>query len=1014
MKFSDVLEQVILRLQHEERISYRTLKTTFDLDNNYLEELKAELIQARKLAIDENRTFLVWRPSQTSTSTIDTESHTGQAKRQAERRQLTVLFSDMIGTVDPTAKMTPEQRLDMRQQYDDACLEIVHLLGGYVAQQLDRGLLVYFGYPQAREDDAKRAVQAGLAMIDTVSRLNMHPQDHKATLQMAIRLSLHTELAVVGPAGDQPDQEPETTGELIRMTRQLRDFAQQNTMLISDETYRLVRDDFVCHDLGAQRLKGHAKRVQVYGVVRERDGQRKSESDATARYVSMIGRQDEIKCLQDHWDQARQGASQVVLLCGEAGIGKSRLVRALKDIMVQETPVLFECRCSPQHQHSAFYPVINLLKRTLRLSQDDDAEIQWSKLGNILDQYGLAIEPSRSLIANMLTLQPPPGTPPPVALSPQRERQQIFETVQTLLTAVASQQPVALIIEDLHWIDASTLELLDLLITQGPPAQFMTLLTYRPEFDMPWPWHDLVTRLDLGRLSPMLIEPIVLQVTGGKPLPNEVLQHLIAKTDGVPLFVEELTKMIIESGLVREHDNQYLLMGLLPAQTIPSTLQGSLMARLDQLTPGKAVAQLGATLGRSFSLGLIQQTSTFANADLELGLQQLVAAEILYQHGDSPYTVFIFKHALLQDIAYQSLLRPTRQRYHECAAHILELRFPELANTQPELLAHHLTEAGLNAQAIPYWQRAAQQAIKRSAHVETIGHLTQGLALVTGLPDTAERTQSELAFQLMLGNTLVKVKGYGTPEVGQAYARSRELCQQIDNTRQLSRVLYGLWVFYLTRAEFQTALELAEEMQDLSAAQDDADCRLRSHNAMGSTLCFMGQFTRAQDHLTHGMACEAPRQSRTPSPADATVPQVANFAYASWALWYLGYPDQALSVSQESERLARERRHPFALAVSLFYASILHQLRREADLAFDRANAVIELASELEFAVWVAGGTLVRGWALMEQGQTAEGFEQIQQGLTAWNATGAELIRPSGLAKLAEAYMPSKDSQHTA
>ncbi len=256
----------------------------------------------------------------------------------------------------------------------------------------------------------------------------------------------------------------------------------------------------------------------------------------------------------------------------------------------------------------------------------------------------------------------------------------------------------------------------------------------------------------------------------------------------------------------------------------------------------------------------------------------------------------------------------------------------------------------------------------------------------------------------MLGNTLVKVKGYGTPEVGQAYARSRELCQQIDDARQLGRVLYGLWVFYLTRAELQTALELAEEIQDLSSAQDDADCRLRRHNAMGSTLCFMGQFTRARDHLTQGMACEAPRQSRTPSPADATVPQVANFAYASWALWYLGYPDQALAASQEGERLARERRHPFALAVALFYASILHQLRREADLAFERSNAVITLASELEFAVWVAGGTLVRGWALMEQGQTAEGFEQIQQGLTAWNATGAELIRPSGLAKLAEAY----------
>lgn len=653
MKFSDVLEQVISRLQHEERVSYRALKTTFDLDDDYLEELKAELIQARKLAADENRTFLVWRPSQAlSAPAIDAASHIDHA----ERRQLTVLFSDMLGTAARTANVTPEQRLDMRRQYDDACLEIVHRLGGYVTQQLDNALLVYFGYPQAHEDDAKRAVQAGLTMIDTVDRLNSHPQDPNQTLQMAIRLSLHTELAVVGTAGEQPEQEPETTGELIRVARQLHDFAQQNTMVISAETYRLVQDDFVCHDLGPQRLKGHAKRVQVYGVVRERAGHRPPEPDAFARPVSMIGRQDEIKCLQDRWRQVRQGTGQVVLLSGEAGIGKSRLVRALKDIVVQDTPALFECRCSPQHQRSAFYPVINLLKRTLRLAQDDAPETQWHKLACALDRYGLAAEPSRALLANMLALQPPPDSPPLAALAPQRERQLIFETVQTLLTAIASQQPAALIIEDLHWIDASTLELLNLLVTQGLPAHLMITLTCRPEFDAPWPPHDLITRLDLKRLSPVQIEPMVLQVTGGKLLPDEVLQHLIAKTDGIPLFVEELTKMIIESGLVREHDGQYVLMGILPGQTIPSTLQGSLMARLDQLTPGKAVAQLGATIGRSFSLGLIQQTSPFSSADLELGLQQLVAAEILHQHGDPPYTVFIFKHALLQDIAYQSLL----------------------------------------------------------------------------------------------------------------------------------------------------------------------------------------------------------------------------------------------------------------------------------------------------------------------------------------------------------------------
>jgi predicted ATPase len=355
---------------------------------------------------------------------------------------------------------------------------------------------------------------------------------------------------------------------------------------------------------------------------------------------------------------------------------------------------------------------------------------------------------------------------------------------------------------------------------------------------------------------------------------------------------------------------------------------------------------------------------------------------------------------LVQDAAYQSLVRSTRQHYHERIARVLEAQFPDLAATQPELLAHHLTEAGLSAAALPYWQRAAKHTIQRSAHVETIGHLTQGLALVTTLPDTPERTQHELTLYLTLGNTLIKLKGYGTPEVGQAYARARVLCQQIRDPRQMARVLYGLWVFYLTRAEFQTAQELATQLLDLAQLHHDTDSLLRGHNAQGTTLCFLGEFAQAYAHLAQGMACKAPGSLHT----DATIPQVANFAYASWALWYMGYPDRALASSQAAQALAQERQHPFSRAIALFYAAILHQLRREPEAAREKADATIALATELEFPVWVAGGTLVRGWALVAQGQQAAGLAQIQEGLAAWRTTGGELIRPSGLAKLAEAY----------
>ena len=982
MRFSEIIDQIILLLQHEKSISYRSLQITFDLSDDDLKELKAELVQVRQLAVDDNDLALVWQaPQASSTPTIDAASYVARA----ERRQLTVLVCEMFGAADIPFH------------------DIIRRLDGYVAQQLDHTLLVYFGYPRVQEDDAKRAVQAGLMMLDAVHQRNRHPQASQPSPPLSIRLSLHTELTIVGAAGEPPDQALGGASQLIRVAQQLCAAAPPNTVIISAETHRVVQDDFVCHELGAQPLAEPVKSMQSYQVIRE--------CGASAHRLSMVGRQDDIKCLQDCWEQARQGAGQVALLSGEAGIGKSRLIRAFQDMVAPHSSVLFECRCSQQHQHSAFYPLIDLFKQVLGLDRDDALSSNWQELEAALSAYGVLSDASRILLADLLLLHSPNDVGVPPELSPQRERQQLFEATYTLLTGLAANYAIALVIEDCHWIDASTLEFLDLLMTRGAPMRLMIVLTCRPEFDAAWAPRDGLTRLALQRLSPIEIESLVLHITGGKALPNEVLQHLIAKTDGVPLFVEELTKMIIESPLVRERDDRYALMGPLPTHTIPSTLQGSLMARLDQLTPGKSVAQLGAVIGRTFAHELIRQITPLSNADLDQGLQQLVEAEILYQDDKSSHTLFTFKHALIQDIAYQSLLRSDRQEHHENTARVLEAQFPDLVKTQPELIAYHFSEAGLNAQSIPYWQSAAQRAIKRSAHVETLNHLIHGLALITEVPDIAERTQAELTFQLMLGNTLVKLQGYGAPEVGQAYARSRELAQHIGNPRQLVRVLYGVWVYYLTRAEFQTARELAEEILALSASQDGEDCRLRGHNAMGSTLCFLGEFKGAHHHLTQGMACETPRPSRVASAGDATVPQVANFAYASWALWYMGYPDQALAASQESRRLAEERQNPFALAIALFYASILHQHRHEPDLAYEQANAVITLASELEFAVWVAGGTLVRGWALMQRGQTDEGFEQIQQGLAAWNATGAELIRPSGLAKLAEAYEMQGDPE---
>ena len=487
-----------------------------------------------------------------------------------------------------------------------------------------------------------------------------------------------------------------------------------------------------------------------------------------------MGREQEVALLRERWAQVKDGLGQVVLLSGEAGIGKSRLVQVLKEHVAAEPQAwLTPCQCSPYYQNTALYPMIDLLERVaLRFEREESPQQKLSKLEGFVVQYGLPLAEAVPLFASLLSL-PLTADYAPLTGSPAQQKQQTLQALLTILLRIAAQQPVLFVMEDLHWVDPSTLEFLSLLVDQGPTARILALLTFRPDFSPPWTGRAHLTQVTLNRLPRRQAAEMTSQVVHGKALPPEVLEQVVAKTDGVPLFVEELTKMVLESGLLQEREERYELRGPLPPLAIPATLHDSLMARLDRLATVKALAQLGATLGREFAYALLQAVSPWDEATLRQGLQQLVEAEFLYQQGLPPQATYLFKHALIQDAAYQSLLRSTRQRYHQRIAQVLEARFPETAETQPELLAHHYTEAGLSAQAIPYWQRAGQRAITRSAHVEAIAHLTRGLELLTTLPDTPERAQQELDFQITLGPVLLNTKGHAAPEVERVYARAR-------------------------------------------------------------------------------------------------------------------------------------------------------------------------------------------------------------------------------------------------
>jgi predicted ATPase len=544
--------------------------------------------------------------------------------------------------------------------------------------------------------------------------------------------------------------------------------------------------------------------------------------------------------------------------------------------------------------------------------------------------------------------------------------------------------------EDLHWVDPSTLELLSLLVDQGPTARILTLFTFRPDFSPPWTGRSHLTQVTLHRLPrPQAVE-VIRQVAHGKALPPEVVEQIVAKTDGVPLFVEELTKMVLESGLLQEREDRYALTGPLPSLAIPATLHDSLMARLDRLATVKALAQLGATLGREFAYELLRAVAPWDEETVRRGLQQLVEAEFLYQQGLPPQATYVFKHALIQDAAYQSLLKSTRQQYHQHIAQVLEAGFPAMAETQPELLAHHYTEAGLLAQALPYWQRAGQRASERSAHVEAISHLTTALALLTSLPDGPERTQQELALLTALGVPLVLTRGHAAPEVETTYARARELCRQLGDAPQLFSVLLGLIRFYFHRGELATAHDLGEQLLRLAERLDDAGLRVRARMMLAEVLLWRGEFARARGHAEQGLALYDPQQHRDHVFRFGNDSGVGCHVVGAMALWALGYPDQALRRSEAGLTLAQELAHPFTLGLALQYAARVHQLRREIAFIHERTEALIALATEQGFAMWTVRGPILRGWALAAQGQAADGLAQIRQGVATWQAMGSQ------------------------
>ena len=784
-----------------------------------------------------------------------------------------------------------------------------------------------------------------------------------------------------------------------------RGLAEPNTVLISASTHRLTARLFDYSDLGAIAVKGFAEPLRVWQVM--------SESAVESRFEALrsgdallVGREAEIELLLQRWARAKAGEGQVVLLSGEPGIGKSRLSNALQERIEGEPHARLCYFCSPYHQDSALHPAISQIKRAAGFERENSPETKLGKLEALLIPTA---SPNRdlALFAELLSLPATDRYPPP-NVSPQRKREETLEALLRQLDLLSRQQPVLVVYEDVHWIDPTSRELLNAAVEQVKRLAVLLLVTCRPEFVPSWVGTaQQVTVISLSRLSRDEGTALAEQIACNKGLPIEILGEIVERTDGVPLFVEELTKAVLESGLLREDDGRYVLDGPLPPLAIPTSLRDSLMARLDRLAPVKGIAQIGAAIGREFSYDLLAAASSLPEAQLRQALEQLANAELVFAHGTPPESTYTFKHALVQDAAYATMLRSTRQQLHARIAQVLQEQFPDIVESQPEMLAHHFTESGLSEQAITYWHRAGRRASERSANAEAIAHLDRGLDLVRRLPATPTRARLELELAITLGPVLMSARGGAASEVEKAYLRAAELCRQVGEPSQLFTATWGLWhVYQQGRRKLRAAHELVGEILALARQQADPALLLQGEHAAWTTLSYVPDLPAARDHAERGRALYHAELHRAHKFIFAGHdPGVCCRSNGALVWWLLGFPDRALARAHEGMSLAEQLAHPVSLALSLLFSSFLHQFRREARLTLERAEATIATCAEHGVAPpFAAGGRIMRGWAMAAQGQADEAIAEIRDALDALHAIGAEIRRPYYLALLAEAH----------